>query len=167
MLFQILFWIKQWARTLGKKTVPNRVNVPVHACEHYYLVTKPMEGVDSLMPVVRDYDNYIYTREWNGGILAGGFEPNPIPCFHHGVPDKFEFQLLQEDYDHFREFLEHPLRFIYLLLKAGLIFMLWLLYIWSSVLIFQLSASMERNVPSQWISKSLLCMLCLSQVLLL
>ncbi|PVD21211.1 hypothetical protein C0Q70_19380 [Pomacea canaliculata] len=98
-----------WARTLGKKTVPNRVNVPVHACEHYYLVTKPMEGVDSLMPVVRDYDNYIYTREWNGGILAGGFEPNPIPCFHHGVPDKFEFQLLQEDYDHFHVLLNYIL----------------------------------------------------------
>ena len=54
--------------------------------------------------MVRDYDGHTYFREWNGGILAGGFEPNPKPCFHKGIPEKFEFQLLQEDWDHFREF---------------------------------------------------------------
>lgn len=99
----MLVHLFQWARELGKKTKPNRVNVPVHACEHYYLVTKPIGGTDPLMPVLRDPDGYIYVREWNGGILAGGFEPNPVPCFHNGIPDKFEFQLLQEDWDHFRK----------------------------------------------------------------
>ena len=53
--------------------------------------------------VVRDYDGHTYFREWNGGILAGGFEPNPKPCFHKGIPEKFEFQRLPEDWDHFRE----------------------------------------------------------------
>ncbi|KAK7505724.1 hypothetical protein BaRGS_00002995 [Batillaria attramentaria] len=98
-----------WSRKVGKMTVPNRVNVPVHACEHYYLVTKPMQGIDPLMPVIRDYDGYTYFREWNGGILAGGFEPNPKPCFHRGPPEKFEFQLLQEDWDHFQILLTHIL----------------------------------------------------------
>lgn len=61
-----------------------------------------MEGVHSMLPVLRDYDAYIYIREWSGGLLAGGFEPIGKPCFYEkGVPDKFEFQLLQEDWDQF------------------------------------------------------------------
>ena len=53
--------------------------------------------------VVRDYDGYVYFREWSGGLLGGGFEPKAKPVFHDGIPDKFEFQLLPEDWDHFRE----------------------------------------------------------------
>ena len=26
------------------------VRVPLHACEHFYIITKPMEGIDSMMP---------------------------------------------------------------------------------------------------------------------
>ncbi|KAK6174464.1 hypothetical protein SNE40_017735 [Patella caerulea] len=98
----------QWAREVGKRSVP-KVRVPLHSCEHYYLVTKPLEKVDRMMPVIRDQDGYIYSREWNGGILAGGFEPVSKPVFHTGVPDKFEFQLLQEDWDHFQILLEQIL----------------------------------------------------------
>ena len=42
-------------------------------------------------------------REWNGGLLGGGFEPKAKPVFHNGIPEKFEFQLLPEDWDHFRK----------------------------------------------------------------
>jgi hypothetical protein len=52
--------------------------------------------------VIRDYDGYVYLREWSGGILAGGFEPEAKPVFHDGIPENFEFQLLPEDWDHFR-----------------------------------------------------------------
>ena len=37
--------------------------------------------------------------------MAGGFEPphhGGKPVFHNGIPHKFEFQLLQEDWDQFR-----------------------------------------------------------------
>ena len=61
-----------------------------------------MNGVHNMLPVLRDYDSYIYIREWSGGLMAGGFEPVAKPCFYEtGVPEKFEFQLLQEDWDHF------------------------------------------------------------------
>ena len=53
--------------------------------------------------MIRDYDGYVYVREWSGGLLGGGFEPQGKPVFHDGIPDKFEFQLLPEDWDHFRE----------------------------------------------------------------
>lgn len=57
-----------------------------------------------MMPNVRDHCRHIYIREWSGGILAGGFEPRGKPCFQDGTPANFEFQLLPEDWDHFREF---------------------------------------------------------------
>ena len=56
-----------------------------------------------LSAVIRDYDGHVYVREWGGGILGGGFEPLGKPVFHEGIPDKFEHQLLPEDWDHFRE----------------------------------------------------------------
>lgn len=56
------------------------------------------------MPVVRDYDNQMYIRQWSGGILFGCFELNGRPCFSEGVPDSFEFQLLSEDWEHCGEF---------------------------------------------------------------
>ncbi|KAK3757648.1 hypothetical protein RRG08_000161 [Elysia crispata] len=99
----------QWARAVGKKTVPKAVKAPLHPCEHFYLVTKPMKGIDPMMPVIRDFDGYTYYREWSGGILAGGFEPNAKPCFHKGIPEKFEFQLLPDDWDHFQILLDQML----------------------------------------------------------
>ncbi|CAH1780294.1 unnamed protein product [Owenia fusiformis] len=97
----------QWARSLGKKSNP-RVRVPLHSTEHYYLVTKPF-GVDRMTPVIRDHDGYTYFREWSGGIMAGGFEPVAKPVFHNGIPDKFEFGQLPEDWDHFQVLLEQIL----------------------------------------------------------
>ena len=79
------------------------VRVPLHSAEHYYIVTKAIEGIHTMSPTVRDPDGGIYVREWSGGIMAGGFEPVAKPCFHQGVPPKFEFQLLPEDWDHFGE----------------------------------------------------------------
>ena len=61
------------------------------------------DPVDSMLPVLRDNDGYIYVREWSGGIMAGGFEPISKPIFSDGVPLPFEFQLLPEDWDHFRK----------------------------------------------------------------
>ena len=57
-----------------------------------------------MMPVIRDHCGHIYIREWSGGILAGGFEPRGKPCFAEGIPKSFEFQLLPEDWDHFRKY---------------------------------------------------------------
>jgi len=52
---------------------------------------------------LRDLDGHVYIREWSGGIMAGGFEPISKPIFSDGVPSPFEYQLLPEDWDHFRK----------------------------------------------------------------
>jgi pyruvate dehydrogenase phosphatase regulatory subunit len=90
------------ARELGKLSNP-RVKIPVHACEHHYLITKPFD-VPKNLPVVRDYDGAIYIREYEGGILFGGYEKEAKPVFHEGVPETFEFQTLQTDLDQFCKF---------------------------------------------------------------
>lgn len=90
-----------WARQLGQRSTPP-VHVPLHAAEHFYIVSRPIDGMHPQRPVVRDPDGYIYMREWSGGVLAGGFEPLGLvkPCFHESIPHPFEFALLQEDWEH-------------------------------------------------------------------
>ncbi|XP_069700956.1 pyruvate dehydrogenase phosphatase regulatory subunit, mitochondrial isoform X2 [Periplaneta americana] len=98
-----------WARKIGKMSEPH-VKVPLHACEHYYLHTKPISGLDPMTPVVRDQDGHIYFREYEGRLLAGGFEPVAKPAFEDGtIPDSSADRLLPEDWDHFHVLLEQML----------------------------------------------------------
>ncbi|NIU57150.1 MAG: FAD-dependent oxidoreductase, partial [Phycisphaerae bacterium] len=61
-----------WAREIGKMA---GVNVPLHAAEHYYLITEPIEGIHRDMPIVEDPDLFGYYREEMGGLMLGLFEP--------------------------------------------------------------------------------------------
>ena len=88
----------QWARELGALS---GVNVPLFSAEHFYLVTRPIPGVHSNLPVMRDPDGYIYYKEEVGGLVMGGFEPVAKPWNVARIPESFEFQLLPEDWDHF------------------------------------------------------------------
>jgi 4-methylaminobutanoate oxidase (formaldehyde-forming) len=88
----------QWARAFGRLA---GVTVPLYAAEHFYLVTKPIAGVSPDMPVIRDPDGYLYYKEEVGGIVMGGFEPKAKPWNVDPIPERFEFQLLPEDWDHF------------------------------------------------------------------
>ncbi|PSN40541.1 hypothetical protein C0J52_12258 [Blattella germanica] len=98
-----------WARKIGKMSEPY-VKVPLHACEHYYLHTKPIPGLDPMTPVVRDQDGHIYFRENDGRLLAGGFEPVAKPAFEDGtIPESSAERILPEDWDHFHVLLEQML----------------------------------------------------------
>ena len=92
-----------WARELGRLA---GVSIPLHASEHFYMVTEPMAGVTRDLPVLRDPDGYIYVREEVGGLLMGGFEPVAKPWGMAGIPAAFEFSLLPEDWDHFQVLME-------------------------------------------------------------
>jgi 4-methylaminobutanoate oxidase (formaldehyde-forming) len=92
-----------WGREVGRMA---GVNVPLHAAEHFYIVTEPMAGVTRDLPVLRDPDGYIYVREEVGGLLMGGFEPAAKPWGMDGVPHDFAFSLLPEDWEHFRLLME-------------------------------------------------------------
>jgi 4-methylaminobutanoate oxidase (formaldehyde-forming) len=92
-----------WGREVGRMA---GVNVPLHAAEHFYIVTEPMAGVTRDLPVLRDTDGYIYVREEVGGLLMGGFEPAAKPWGMDGIPADFKFALLPEDWEHFRVLME-------------------------------------------------------------
>uniref|UniRef100_A0A671T272 Pyruvate dehydrogenase phosphatase regulatory subunit, mitochondrial n=1 Tax=Sinocyclocheilus anshuiensis TaxID=1608454 RepID=A0A671T272_9TELE len=99
----------QWAYELGQSGEV-KVSVPLHGCEHFYLLTKPLsEPVQNDSPVLIDMDGRIYARAWHGGILSGGFEKNPKPIFTEGR-NQLEIQNMQEDWDHFEPMLSALLR---------------------------------------------------------
>ncbi|MHA6645526.1 GcvT family protein [Mesorhizobium sp. A623] len=96
----------QWARNVGRMC---GVSVPLHSAEHMYIVTGKIEGVHPDLPVMRDPDGYIYFKEEVGGLVMGGFEPHAKPWGMNGIPDDFEFALLEDDWDQFEILMENAL----------------------------------------------------------
>ena len=86
-----------WSRDVGRLA---GVSVPLHAVEHSYLITNAIDGVDDRLPISRDPDAYIYSREEVGGFLIGFFEPDAKPLSRAQLPDDFSFASLPEDWDH-------------------------------------------------------------------
>lgn len=109
-----------WARNVGQLTEPH-VKVPVHPAEHYFLYTYPIEEIDPQMPAIRDPDGNIYLREYNGGLMGGGFEKWAKPAFEHGIlPDDVEERDQLEDWDHFHILLKEMLHRIPVMKNAVL-----------------------------------------------
>ncbi len=106
-----------WSRDLGAEI---GVNLPLHAAEHFYIVTEPMAEVPANLPVLRIPDEYAYYKEDAGKILLGAFEPNAKPWGMGGIPDSFEFDTLPEDLEHFEPVLEFAMERMPILQKAGI-----------------------------------------------
>ncbi|MGI9316430.1 MAG: GcvT family protein [bacterium] len=81
-----------WARNLGKQS---DVNIPLHACEHYYAVTEKLEGLPDDLPVMRDHDRCAYYKQDAGSLLVGAFEKNALAWGHNGIPKDFCFDELE------------------------------------------------------------------------
>lgn len=108
----------QWAKAIGAMC---GVNVPLHSAEHFYVVTERIEGVDRMMPILRDPDGYTYMKEEVGGLVVGGFEPEAKPWVAPDqLPYPFEFQLLEEDWDHFEILMESALHRVPVLQQTGI-----------------------------------------------
>ncbi|MCB1341436.1 MAG: FAD-binding oxidoreductase, partial [Pseudooceanicola sp.] len=105
----------QWTRTLAKTI---GVSVPLVSVEHQYMVSEPF-GVPSTLPTLRDPDRLTYYKEEVGGLVMGGYEPNPIPWAQKGIPANFEFQLLESNFDHFEQIVELALPRVPKLATAG------------------------------------------------
>ncbi|MBT0956661.1 FAD-dependent oxidoreductase [Alphaproteobacteria bacterium KMM 3653] len=105
-----------WGREVGKMA---GTSVPLHACEHFYIVTEAIEGLTQ-MPVLRVPDECAYYKEDAGKILLGAFEPNAKPWAMEGIPKDFEFDQLPEDFDHFEPILEAAVTRMPMLAEAGI-----------------------------------------------
>ena len=92
-----------WSYELGRQT---GVNLPLHAAEHFYVVTEPIKGLPGNLPVLRIPDEWAYYKEDAGKILLGCFEPKAKPWGMQGIREDFCFDSLPEDMDHFLPVLE-------------------------------------------------------------
>ena len=92
-----------WAREIGQMA---GVTVPLHACEHFYIVTEQIDGLQRNLPVLRVPDECAYYKEDAGKLLLGAFEPVAKPWGGDGISEDFEFTTLPDDFDHFMPILE-------------------------------------------------------------
>lgn len=106
-----------WTRALAARA---GVNVPLYPVHHQYIITDVIPGVTSGLPTLRDPDRLTYWKEEVGGLVMGGYEPNPIPWRGESAPDDFAFRLLDDDFDHFEPIMELALGRVPLLAGVGI-----------------------------------------------
>ncbi|HET8665807.1 MAG TPA: FAD-dependent oxidoreductase [Nocardioides sp.] len=108
----------QWAKALGDLA---GVTVPLHSAEHFYVVTEGVPGTHPDLPIMRDPDGWTYFKEEVGGLVVGGFEPDAKPWRSPSdLPYPFEFQLLEEDWEHFAPLMEEAVTRIPALAETGI-----------------------------------------------
>ena len=106
-------WTRDLAASVG-------VAAPLHACEHYYVLFEGVEGIDSTLPVLRDYDYCGYYKYDAGKLLVGAFEPNARPWGMDGISEDFCFDEIAGSFEHFEPLLMDAMRRVPALEKAGI-----------------------------------------------
>ena len=105
-----------WGRQVGKMA---GVNIPLHAAEHFYIVTEDI-SLPSTLPVLRDPSGWIYAKEDAGKMLVGCFEPESKPRPLDTIPENFSFGQFDEDWDHFEPSMLNAIHRIPKLEDAGI-----------------------------------------------
>lgn len=106
----------QWARQIGAMA---GINVPLQPVKHQYIITEKIEGLSTDAPTIRDPDRRTYFKEEVGGLVMGGYEPNPQAWTTGDVPDEWGFRLFDDDFDHFEQHMMQAIERIPALEKAG------------------------------------------------
>jgi glycine/D-amino acid oxidase-like deaminating enzyme len=75
-------WTRQVAELAGG-------SVPVAPVRHQLLITGPDAGIDPAGPICRVVDAAVYLRPARGGLMVGGFEPDPLPVDPRAQPASF------------------------------------------------------------------------------
>lgn len=106
-----------WSRDLAAAV---GVSLPLHAAEHFYIVTEPIPDLSANLPVMFLADECSYYKEEAGKLLLGCFEPDAKPWGHDGIPDDFCFDSLPDDFDHFQPVLEMAIKRVPRLADVGI-----------------------------------------------
>jgi len=92
-------WASQFAKDHG-------VTVPLHAAEHFYIVTEPVPDLPRDLPGLVMLEERTYWKEDAGKLLIGGFEARGKAWAKEGIPETFEFDELPFDMNHVEPVLE-------------------------------------------------------------
>ncbi|MES2335951.1 MAG: FAD-dependent oxidoreductase [Pseudomonadota bacterium] len=95
-----------WARQIGALA---GVAVPLHPVKHQYIITEKIPGLSPDAATLRDPDRRTYFKEEVGGLVMGGYEPDPQGWVTGDIPENWEFRLFDDDYDHFSQHLEQAI----------------------------------------------------------
>jgi 4-methylaminobutanoate oxidase (formaldehyde-forming) len=106
-----------WSRELAAQV---GVSIPLHAAEHFYIVTEAVQDLPGNLPVLRVPDECAYYKEDAGKILLGAFEPVAKPWGMSGIPEEFCFDALPDDFDHFEPILTSAANRVPALEHAGI-----------------------------------------------
>lgn len=92
-----------WSHLFAKA---HGVTVPLHATEHFYIVTEPVDGLPKTQPILNIAEERTYWKEDTGKLLIGSFEKHGKPYGKDGIPEDFEFDELPFDMEHVEPNLE-------------------------------------------------------------
>lgn len=106
----------QWARQVGALA---GINVPLQAVKHQYIITEAIAALSTDAATIRDPDRRTYFKEEVGGLVMGGYEPDPISWDTGDVPNDFQFKLFDDDWDHFEQHLHHAIARVPALAETG------------------------------------------------
>jgi 4-methylaminobutanoate oxidase (formaldehyde-forming) len=106
----------QWARQVGDMA---GINVPLQPVKHQYIITEKIDGLSTDAPTIRDPDRRTYFKEEVGGLVMGGYEPNPQPWTTGDVPNEWAFRLFDDDFDHFEQHMTQAIERVPALEKVG------------------------------------------------
>lgn len=105
-----------WSRDIAAKV---GVDLPLYACEHFYVVTDEMDGLTK-RPVLRDFDKGVYFKEDAGKMLVGWFEHNARGCSMDRIPEDFCFDEFPCGHDDIEEYLMRGMETVPALEQAGI-----------------------------------------------
>jgi 4-methylaminobutanoate oxidase (formaldehyde-forming) len=109
-------WAPQVARMAGAFVC----SIPV---DHQHVALEAVKGheLPRDTPCFRDTDNLVYGKAESGGVLFGGYEPNPVSRWEDGVPWEHGEQALPPDHARFEQLMDGAVRRFPFLDGAGLI----------------------------------------------
>lgn len=106
-------WSRDFAAQFG-------VCLPLHAAEHFYIVTEAIPDLPRNLPVMFVSDEEAYYKEDAGKLLVGCFERDAKPWARDGIPSDFCFDSLPADFDHFARILDMAVKRVPALASAGI-----------------------------------------------
>jgi glycine/D-amino acid oxidase-like deaminating enzyme len=92
-----------WTRVVADMT---GLRVPIVPTRHQLYITRPIDGIAAEQPIVRILDVNVYVRPERGGLMLGGYEPDPLQIDARSLPATFQIGDLALDFEPLRKLTE-------------------------------------------------------------